>query len=300
MSRPLPLALAQVPPLAADDAPLDHFARDVQELLGRFPHTRLVVYPELHLCGVSGAGEAAEAALRDCAEPLDGPRVRVLAQLAGDLGVWLVPGSVCERGPDGELFNTALAFSPEGRLAASYRKLFPWRPHEPYIPGDRFVVMDLPEAGRIGFAICYDAWFPEVARHLAWMGAEAIVSPTLTTTADREQELVLARAAAIANQVFVVNLNAASPSGTGASLIADPEGHVLMQAGEGPVPLTQVLDLGAVARVRRHGSSGLNRLWSQMRVGDPVLPLPLYDGALDPRRLIEGGWARRAEGSVPD
>ena len=127
MSRPLPVALVQAPPRPAT-APLSGFAAEVGELIARFPQTRLVVYPELHLCGVTGAADGSEAELWAAAEPLDGPRARQLAELAGDLGIWLVPGSVCERGPDGELFNTALAFSPEGRLAASYRKIFPWRP----------------------------------------------------------------------------------------------------------------------------------------------------------------------------
>ncbi|WP_244943208.1 nitrilase-related carbon-nitrogen hydrolase [Streptomyces inhibens] len=56
----------------------------------------------------------------------------------------------------------------------------------------------------MGFSICYDTWFPEVARHLAWMGGDVIINPALTTTTDRAQELVLARAIAIAivNQVF--------------------------------------------------------------------------------------------------
>ncbi|MFF4292008.1 carbon-nitrogen hydrolase family protein, partial [Streptomyces sp. NPDC001633] len=199
MSRPLPVALVQAPPRPATD-PLSGFAEDVGDVLARFPQTRLVVHPELHLCGTEGPAAESEARLAAAAEPLDGPRVRQLAELAGDLGVWLFPGTVAERGPAGELFNTALAFSPEGRLAAHYRKLFPWRPFEPYTPGDRFVVLDLPDTGRVGFAICYDAWFPEVARHLAWMGAEVIVNPVMTTSADRAQELVLARANAIVNQ----------------------------------------------------------------------------------------------------
>src|SRR3712207_8004307 len=47
--------------------------------------------------------------------------------------------------------------------------------------------------------------FPEVTRHLAWMGAEVVVNPVKTTTADRAQELVLARANAIVNQVYVLD-----------------------------------------------------------------------------------------------
>jgi len=293
--RCLPILAVQATAPPAGEDPLPRFAADLRARVALFPESRLVLYPELHLTPPGGEGQ-----MRRLAERVPGPRTEALCDLAAELGIWLVPGSMYERGEGERIHNTTIAISPDGEIVARYRKCFPWRPWEETDPGDEFVVFDIPDVGRLGLSICYDTWFPEVARHLSWMGAEVILSPTLTTTADREQELVLARAAAIANQVFVVNLNAASPSGTGASLIADPEGHVLMQAGEGPVPLTQVLDLGAVARVRRHGSSGLNRLWSQMRVGDPVLPLPLYDGALDPRRLIEGGWARRAEGSVPD
>ncbi len=110
-----------------------------------------------------------------------------------------MPGSVCESGPQGQLFNTAVALSPEGHLAAWYRKVFPWRPYEPFDPGDRFVTFDLTGIGRAGFSICYDAWFPEVTRHLAWMGAEVVLNLVRTTTSERAQEVVLARANAIVN-----------------------------------------------------------------------------------------------------
>lgn len=282
MSRLLPLALAQVSPQAAT-APVAEFAGDVERLLTRHPGTRLVVYPELHLCGVEGTGPERNARLREAAEPLDGPRCRRLGELAGDLGIWLVPGSVCESGENGELFNTALCFSPAGELHAFYRKVFPWRPYEPYDPGSRFVVADLPEAGRLGFSICYDSWFPEVSRHLAWMGAEVIINPVQTTTSDREQEIVLARAHAIANQVFVASVNAARPVGVGGSLVVDPEGRVRRQAtGSEAEVLTDVLDLGEVARVRESGTAGLNRMWSQFTDHDAPVELPLYRGRIEP------------------
>ncbi|MFJ4846656.1 MULTISPECIES: carbon-nitrogen hydrolase family protein [unclassified Streptomyces] len=283
MSRPLPVALSQAPPRPAG-APVPGFAAEAGALLERFPQTRLLVFPELHLFGVDGGGAESERQLRDAAEPLDGRLVRELGELAGDLGVWLLPGSICERGPEGELFNTALAFSPEGRLVAQYRKIFPWRPREPYTPGDRFVVFDIPEAGRVGFSICYDAWFPEVARHLAWMGAEMIVNPVMTTTSDRDQELVLARATAITNQVFVASVNTAGPVGTGRSLVVDPEGRVRTGTPDSAAAvLTDVLDLDEVTRVRTYGTAGLNRMWSQFSDTDRPIELPLYDGRIDPR-----------------
>ena len=276
---------------------LAEFVSSVQSLLRSFPQTRLLVYPELHLFGHAPT----HAELNASAEPLDGPRVRRLAELAADLGVWLVPGSVCERGPQGQLFNTALAFSPQGKLAASYRKIFPWRPYEPFDPGDRFVVFDIPGVGRAGLSICYDAWFPEVTRHLAWLGAEVVLNLVKTTTCDRAQEVVLARANAIVNQVFVVSVNCAGPVGTGQSLIADPEGLVRAAAvGSERTVLTDVLDLEHVTRVRRYGTAGLTRPWSQFQPGDAPLELPLYGGQLAPERWppLHAGLKREFRASV--
>lgn len=285
MVRALPVAVLQQPPLPVAGA-VERFTADAWDVLARFPRTRMVICPELHLFGVGS-----EAELRDAAEPLTGPRVKALGELAAELGVWLLPGTVCESDPGvpGAVYNTALAFSPEGRLVASYRKIFPWRPYEIFTPGETFVVFDVPGIGRFGFSICYDAWFPEVARHVAWMGAEVIVNPTRTTTSDRAQELVLARANAIVNQVFVISANAAAPLGVGCSLIVDPEGRVRVTTDEASATvLTDVLDLDEVTRVREFGTAGLNRMWNQFEAGDPALELPLYAGRIDPTRWRPG------------
>jgi predicted amidohydrolase len=276
----LPVVFVQAEPVPFE-RPLTEFAAELAALRADHPGTRLIMYPELHLCRAPQP--------HDAAEPLDGPRTRRLAEIAGDLGIWLVPGSVVERGPAGELFNTALAFSPNGKLVASYRKIFPWRPYEPYDPGDRFVVFDLPE-GRIGFAICYDAWFPEITRHLAWLGADLVLNPVQTTTRDRQQELVLARANAIVNQVFLASLNVAGPFGVGRSIVVGPEGQVLAETPDAdPAVLAMELDLDEVARVRKHGTAGLNRMWDQFKETDAPLELPLYQGRIDPGRWRPGG-----------
>ncbi len=165
---------------------------------------------------------------------------------------------------------------------ATYRKCCPWRPFETTTPGKEFTVFDVPEIGRIGLSICYDTWFPEVARQLAWLGAEIIIQPNLTRTSDRAQELVLIRAAAIANQIFVLNVNMAAPTAVGQSLLAGPEGEIICLAGESAIPITQVLDLDQVTRVREYGSVGLNRVWSQFRESDAPLFLPAYSGRIDP------------------
>jgi predicted amidohydrolase len=124
------------------------------------------------------------------------------------------------------------------------------------------------------------------------MGAEVIVAPTLTPTSDRPQELVLTRANAIANQVFVLSVNGAAPYGTGLSMVVDPEGHVRHQAGENATVISDVLDLDAVTRVRRFGTAALNRVWDQFGDGDNPLPLPLYGGRIEPARWSAGGHGR--------
>lgn len=282
MQRILPLLAAQARPRLIGE-PVSAFADEVAAALKTKPDSKLVVFPELHLFGDGNPDRQRTEALQDSAEPLDGPRVKELKELAADLGIWLVPGSVCERGPEGQLFNTQLVLSPEGELAGYYRKIFPWRPFEPYDPGDRFTTVDLTGIGRVGLNICYDAWYPEVSRQLAWMGAEVILNVVKTTTPDRRQELVLAKANAIVNQVFVVSVNCAGPTGQGKSIIVDPEGNTIAEAGDdAEVLLTADLDLAAVGHVRTHGTENLNRPWSQFRDGEAAVELPVYQGRINP------------------
>lgn len=281
--RTLSIAALQVAPVDRDpDATLALLGERLAGVRATVPGVQLVLAPELHLSAQPGLLEEQSRHPDEVAVTVPGPLTEALGGLAREAGVWLVPGTVFERAGDGRLHNTALAFSPGGELVARYRKVFPWQPHEECAPGDRFVTFDIPGVGRLGLAICYDGNFPEAFRQLAWMGAEVVLQPTLTTTSDRPAELVLARANAIANQLYVVNLNAASPAGLGRSLIVDPEGIVRVEAGEGEQLLTDVLDLDAVTRVRRHGLAGVSRMWEQLlRVG-PELELPAYGGRLVP------------------
>lgn len=283
MSRLLDVAAVQAPPRAIG-AELEPFLAQIRSHAEAGAH--LVVYPELHLFGSeTWPDPERNARLRAASVPLDAPFVNELGSIAKDAGVWLIPGSICERGPAGELFNTALVFDPEGRLVAWYRKIFPWRPYEPYDPGDRFVVFDMPGLGRLGLSICYDAWFPEVTRHLAWMGAEAVINIVKTTTPDRAQEVLLARANSIVNQTFTVSVNCAGPIGMGRSLIVDPEGAVLEESADTrSSTLRAALDLDDVVHVHEHGTAGSNRMWEQFLPTDSPLELPLYAGRIDPER----------------
>jgi predicted amidohydrolase len=290
LTSPLPLALVQAPAHAAGSTA--SFLAEVEALARQRPTVRLFVYPELHLCGPVMDADQPTPTPDALAEPLDGHRDKELAGLAGDLGIWLVPGSVFERGADGHVYNTMPVYSPEGKRVVSYRKIAPWRPYETVTPGSEFVVFDMPDHGRVGLSICYDAWFPEISRHLAWMGADLILNVVQTPTVDREQEVVLARANAITNQVFVASLNGAGPTAVGRSLLVDPEGRVRTSSiAAEEVVLTDVLDLTEAARVREYGTAGLNRLWNQFQPGDTPLDLPLYAGRIDPATWAAGRGA---------
>ena len=275
--RTLSIAALQAAPVSRDPAAtLELLRRRVLGARATVPHVQLLLLPELHLSAQPGLLEEQASYPDDVAVPIPGPLTESLGEIAAESGLWLLPGTVFERAEDGRIHNTALAFSPAGELVARYRKVFPWQPHEECAPGDRFVTFDIPGVARVGLAICYDGNFPEVFRQLAWMGAEVVMQPTLTTTSDREAELVLARANAIANQLYVVNLNAAAPAGLGRSLLVDPEGLVRRQAGEGEELISDVLDLDAVERVREFGTAGVSRMWDQARRLVPDLEMPMY------------------------
>ncbi|MDQ6815906.1 MAG: carbon-nitrogen hydrolase family protein, partial [Actinomycetota bacterium] len=276
--RLLNIAALQIAPVVGDpEATLEDFADRVEKLCETLNEIQLVIVPELHLPAVGGFFDDQPGDAQELAVDIPGPLTDRLGALARANGVWLVPGSLYERGEDG-IHNTAAAISPEGEIVVTYRKCFPWQPYEESVPGTRLVTFEIPGVGTIGLAICHDGAFPEVFRALAWMGAEVVLQPTLTTTIDRDAELVLARANAIANQLYVVNVNAPAPTALGRSIIVDPEGLVRVQAATGEEVLTDVLDLDAVTRVREHGSFGINRLLDQLdRVG-PMLELPMYGG----------------------
>jgi len=178
------------------------------------------------------------------------------------------------------LYNTAFVISPEGEIVAKYRKMFPWLPYATgTTPGDQFCVFDIPNVGRFGLCICYDMWFPEVSRQLAWMGAEVIIQPTLTPTSDRELELAMARANGLFNQCYFVSVNGIGEWGGGRSTIIDPDGRVLQEASTNQTFITELIDLDHTARTREYGTLGLGQTLKQLR--DSGHKFPIYeDGAL--------------------
>lgn len=172
--------------------------------------------------------------------------------------MWLIPGTLMEKGDDGNFYNTAIVISPEGKFVTKYRKMFPARPIEGSAAGKDFVVFDIPGKGRIGIIICYDGYFPEVPGTLAWMGAEIIIKPTFQSDAEGGERGTTAIwiTRAMENQCYFIGVNVAAPMGNGLSCIIDPEGRILEKLGNVESYCTTVLDLDYVHRVREYGSLG--------------------------------------------
>jgi predicted amidohydrolase len=187
------------------------------------------------------------------------------------------------------VYNTALVFNPAGELVSFYRKIFPWRPSEPFTMGNEFSVFELPGLGRVGLNICYDIWFPEITRQLTWMGAELIVNLVRTTTPDRKQELVLVQASSIVNQVYILSINAAAPIAVGRSIVTDPDGDIVEQAlDDSNLFIYTDIDFDRVAQIRSQGTAGVNRMWEQFLPHDPDINLPIYAGRINPRTWRPG------------
>ncbi len=213
-------------------------------------------------------------------EPIPGPLTDRLCAIAAEARRWFVPGSMYELDQE-KIYNTALVISPEGKIVAKYRKMFPWLPFEAGTEaGDDFCVFDIPDVGRFGLCICYDTWFPETVRNLAWMGAEVIIHPTMTPTSDRTLELVIEPGQRHLQPVLLCRHQWGRARGVAVDrMIVDPDGRVLQQAGEHETILTEILDLDNVRKAREFGSLGLCQLWKQLR--DTRIHFPIYTNGVD-------------------
>jgi N-carbamoylputrescine amidase len=199
------------------------------------------------------------------AEPLPSKTSERMAALAEELGcVLIVP--VFEEARPGVYFNTAIVFDADGRELGKYRKThIPDGPqyHEKFYftPGNLGYPVFRTRYGTIGVGICWDQWFPEVARILALEGAEVVFYPSaIGSEPDRpgyssaEAWRTVIRSHAIANGIFVAAVNRVGVEEEmtfyGESFVADPFGEVLVRAGAEEAVLLADLDLGRIRELR--------------------------------------------------
>lgn len=203
---------------------------------------KLVVLPELF----NGYGDLAKVVSQ--AETVPGPTSEQLRDCAVRNRIWLVGGSVCERSHQaGRGYNTSLFYSPTGEVVATYRKMHLFDVNVPgnvnvcesshMLPGEQCAVVPT-DLATFGIAICYDLRFPELFRQMSQGGMEVLLFPSaFTSSTGKDHWHVLVRARAIENQCYVVAANQCGQhterlSSYGHSMIVDPWGRILAEAGE--------------------------------------------------------------------
>ncbi|MGW3663019.1 carbon-nitrogen family hydrolase [Streptomyces sp. NPDC005141] len=212
----------------------------------------LVVLPELW-----AAGAWSYDRWDHDAEGLDGPTAEAMSAAARQAGVWLHAGSIVERDRDGTLYNTALLFDRNGDLRGHYRKIhrYGFDTGEATLMGGGDDIVTVPtDVGVIGLAICYDLRFPELFRALLDAGAELVVVPAAWPAARLSHWQLLTRTRALEEQVFLLACCATGEHGGmrqgGHSVVVDPWGTVMGEAGTAEETVTVDADMTEVTRIR--------------------------------------------------
>jgi predicted amidohydrolase len=219
----------------------------------------LVVLPEAFARDFGEAGSD----VSPYAEALDGAFATELAAVAAEHNTTVVAGMFEVSEDPARPYNTLLA---RGAVTASYRKIhlydsFGYRESDALHAGPLSpVVVDVAGLG-VGLMTCYDLRFPELARLLVDHGAEVLVVPAAGVAGPRKVDhwRTLVRARAIENTVFVVAAAQPGPRYTGHSMVVDPLGDVLAEAGEGAEVLRATLDSSVLEEARRTNPSLANR-----------------------------------------
>ncbi|MEI9412916.1 nitrilase-related carbon-nitrogen hydrolase [Mesorhizobium salmacidum] len=194
----------------------------------------IVILPE---CCTTGLVFPDRSQLLSIAESIDGPSVKSWCEIAMRLNIYLIAG-MAER--DGkQLYNTAVIVTPGGAVSR-YRKAHVFgRERSLFSLGEQLVCIDTPW-GRVGLAVCYDLWFPEVTRALAKSGATLVASPSNWSVPPRQSQdapdaapmaMHLAMAAACSNEITIACADRTGEEGgvrfLGQSFIVGPNGRLL-------------------------------------------------------------------------
>ncbi len=242
------VALAQLEPaVGRKDANVKKIGKVLAE-----SEADLAVFGELYLSGYMARDE-----IPRLAEPVDGPSVRAVQTLAADHGTHVVFG-MPEKGTAKTLYNASLLVAPDGRTW-SYRKVYlanfgPFEENVWFGRGKDLVVADT-KLGRIGLLICYDFFFPELAKALALQGADVIAGISAAPHTSRRFFDAILPARAIENATYVLYANLVGTElnqvFAGGSQAWGPRGEDLGRAKDHREDVVAVdVDLGAIPAAR--------------------------------------------------
>jgi predicted amidohydrolase len=237
--------------VSVGDASKESNLGHVEELLSKAKGSDLIILPELWNIGYFSFSR-----YRSESESPGGPTLQMIQRKAIELGAHILTGGIVESSGE-KMFNTSYFVDPQGRIAGKYSKmhLFGYGSQESKLlsPG-RDVVVVHSDLGKFGLSTCYDLRFPELYRRLLDMGAEAFLVSSAWPSARLEHWQVFNRARAIENQSFLISSNCCGVCGGvelgGHSMIVDPNGKVVAEAGGKEHILKAVVDLSNVQKSR--------------------------------------------------
>ena len=197
-------------------------------------------------------------------ETFQGETASMLSGIAKELNIYIIGGSIPEKDED-RIYNTSFVFGKNGKMVARHRKIhlfdiniknsISFKESRFITPGEDITVFKT-DICTIGLAICYDMRFPELIRKMTLMGAELIIVPAAFNTITGPAHWhITARARALDNQVYFACASPARDTGStyeayGHSLIVDPWGSIMAEAGKEETLLNAELDLTEIERIR--------------------------------------------------
>jgi omega-amidase len=213
------------------------------------PRNTLVALPEMFATGFSMNVGAV-------AEPYEGETEQFLGETAKSFGIYLLAGAAM-RGKNGKARNKALIFSPEGELIAYYAKMRPFTPggeKDFYEPGNAVTSFTWGDC-KVSPFVCYDLRFPELFRDAAKAhGPELFVVIANFPEKRIHHWIKLVQARAIENQAYVMAVNRIGTDPyheyPGRSIIVDPDGEVVADAGSKQACVMADLDLEKLRKYR--------------------------------------------------
>lgn len=183
----------------------------------------------------------------EIAEPLEGPYVKRLCALSGELNIYLAAG-LAERDGD-RVYNTVILMDPDGQMVCRYRKTHMGTVERGwYAQGSELRVFDTSFC-KVGIMICYDRQFPEPARLLALQGAEVILNPSWGVYGEMNRTMVRTRA--YENRLYLAHINPFE------GLVVNPLGEVLASKGTDEETLVRTIDLDFIQEARTYNHRDL-------------------------------------------